>query len=60
MKKTKIGQGRKLLLRGEAVATLAQADLRKIGGGEAPVSGANSYPDNCTSHPTTFATAPNK
>lgn len=53
MKKTKIGQGRRLLLRGEAVAFLMQSDLPKIGGAVDPVSGG-SFPQACSTHTSTI------
>ncbi len=52
MKKTKIGQGRKLLLRGEVVARLGQKDLQLVVGGLQPVEG--SFIPPC-SHPQSYA-----
>jgi len=46
MKKTK-GQGRKLLLRGEAVARLTRGQLENVVGGDQPAPGSALYPISC-------------
>ncbi len=54
MKKTKIGQGRKLLLRGEVVAQLGQRELvQVVGGDDSSNTNKVSWPNICPSHPST-------